>query len=45
MPSKNVDDIISKLSDEIASDAGNNKEDDLDSISQSFDQSLTNALK
>ena len=45
MPNKNVDDIISKLSDEIASDAGNNKEDDLDSISQSFDQSLTNALK
>ena len=45
MPTKNVDDIITNLSNDIATDAGNNREDDLDTISKSFDDALSNALK
>lgn len=45
MPNKNKDNIIDQLSMSIADDTGNQYEDDLDSISNSFNKTLTTALK
>lgn len=45
MPNKNKEDIISQLASSIADDTGNQYEDDLDSISDSFNKTLISALK